>query len=402
MARAIILLMDSFGIGGAPDAEAYGSLGANTLGHVIAANGGLKIPNLIKLGLLEAAKETSAIGYAVGEQPESNAFDNLPVIKYGHACEISMDKDTVSGHWELAGLPNLNGWGHFPPKYPSFPAKMIKQICAEGDIEGILGNKAASGTVIIQELGEEHLKTGKPIFYTSADSNLQIAAHEERFGLERLYKLCETAYEYVKPYNIGRIIARPFVGEKAGEFVRTKNRRDYTAQPFGDTLLDRLKAAGAAVIGIGAINDIFAHRGFTKQVHAAGLDDLWNATLREVSEAPNFSLVFANFEDFDMYYGHRRNPRGYAACLEQFDRRLPELLPLLQDDDIVFITADHGNDPVWSGTDHTREQVPVLMFSKNKKLKGGNIGRRETYADIGQTIASYFKIDPLVFGKSFL
>lgn len=397
MARAIIFMMDSFGIGGAPDADKYNNLGANTLGHIAAVNLGLKVPNLASLGLLEAAKGASGIYPAVG--PQAAGELNLP-SKYGHAKEISKDKDTVSGHWEMAGLPNINGWGHFKPDYPSFPEEVVASIVKEAGIPGILGNKAASGTVIIQELGEEHLKSGKPIFYTSADSNMQIAAHEEHFGLERLYALCEVAYKYVQPYNIGRIIARPFVGEKNGEFVRTKNRRDYAAQPFGETLLDKMKAAGHEVVAIGAINDIYAHRGISKGVHAAGLEDLWKATLEEIKTAPEGSLIFTNFEDFDMYFGHRRNVKGYAEALEYFDKRLPEMLPYLRDDDIVIITADHGNDPSWEGTDHTREQVPVLMFGK--KVKAENIGQRKTFADIGQTVAALFGLPKFEYGESFL
>lgn len=397
MARAIILMMDSFGIGGAPDGARYGNDGANTLGHIAALRKGLNIPNLHGLGLSEAAKGAGGEYPAVGPQTAPRL---QMASKYGHAKEISMDKDTVSGHWEMAGLPNLKGWGHFKPDYPSFPAEVIENIVRESGIPGILGNKAASGTVIIQELGEEHIRTGKPIFYTSADSNMQIAAHENHFGLDRLYRLCEIAYKYVQPYNIGRIIARPFVGEKNGAFSRTTNRKDYTAQPFGETLLDRIKSAGGNVIAIGAINDIYAHRGITKEVHAAKLPQLWDATLREIKETPDFSLVFTNFEDFDMYFGHRRDVDGYAEALEYFDSRLPEIAGVLQEDDIVFITADHGNDPTWEGTDHTREQVPVIMFGP--KVAAADLGQRETYADIAQTIAEYFNLKPFEYGTSFL
>ena len=396
MARVFVFMMDSFGIGGAPDAEKYNNLGANTLGHIAAINLGLKIPNLLSLGLGEAAKSACGFYPVVGVQ--SKAKLNLP-SKYGHAKELSADKDTVSGHWEMAGLPNLEGWGHFPPDYPSFPSELTEALIKEAGLSGILGNKAASGTVIIQELGEEHIKSEKPICYTSADSCLQIAAHEKYFGLERLYQVCEVAYHLVKPYNIGRIIARPFIGEKSGEFVRTKNRKDYAAQPFGDTLLDKLISNGREVIAIGAINDIYAHRGISKEVHVAGLEDLWNATLQEMKTAPDKSLVFTNFEDFDMLYGHRRDVKGYAQALEYFDSRLPEMLPFLQDDDVVFITADHGNDPTYVGTDHTREQVPVLMFGK--KIIAEDIGQRNTYADIGQTIADYLEVEPLSYGVSF-
>ena len=396
MARVFVFMMDSFGIGGAPDAEKYNNLGANTLGHIAAINLGVKIPNLLSLGLGEAAKSACGFYPVVGVQ--SKAKLNLP-SKYGHAKELSVDKDTVSGHWEMAGLPNLNGWGHFPPEYPSFPVELTEALIKDAGLVGILGNKAASGTVIIQELGEEHISSQMPICYTSADSCLQIAAHEKYFGLERLYQVCEVAYHLVKPYNIGRIIARPFLGEKSGEFVRTKNRKDYAAQPFGDTLLDKLTSNGREVIAIGAINDIYAHRGISKEIHTAGLEDLWNATLQEMKSAPDKSLVFTNFEDFDMLYGHRRDAKGYAQALEYFDSRLPEMLPFLQDDDVMFITADHGNDPTYVGTDHTREQVPVLMFGK--KIVAEDIGQRDTYADIGQTIADYLEIEPLSYGVSF-
>lgn len=397
MSRAIILMMDSFGIGGAKDAARFNNQGANTLGHIAQYNGGLKLPNLHHLGLSDAAFGASGQYPAIGAQRESILqFGH----KYGHMSEISQDKDTVSGHWEMAGLPNLSGWGHFPPNYPSFPKDLITKICRDGKIEGILGNKAASGTVIIQELGEEHLATQKPIFYTSADSNMQIAAHEEHFGLERLYDLCRIAYEYVKPYNIGRIIARPFIGEKSGEFTRTKNRRDFTAQPFGDTLLDIMKASGKNVIAIGAINDIYAHRGITKEVHGSGLKELWDLTYTEIKNAPEDSLIFTNFEDFDMLWGHRRDIKGYAQGLEYFDSRLSEIAFWLRPDDLVFITADHGNDPSYEGTDHTREQVPAIMFGK--KVKTENIAQRETFADLGQTIAEYMHLPPLKYGKSFL
>ena len=397
MGRAIILMMDSFGIGGAKDAAAFNNAGANTFGHIAQFHNGLKIPYLNSLGLSQAAEDASGDKPQIGSQ--TPVFKKLQ-SKYGHMSEISKDKDTVSGHWELACLPNLKGWGHFPPVFPSFPQTLIEEICRRGNLSGILGNKAASGTVIIQELGEEHIKSGLPIFYTSADSNIQIAAHEEHFGLDRLYTLCEIAYELVKPYNIGRIIARPFIGEKAGSFTRTARRRDFTAEPFGETLLDRLKAAGKNVIAIGAINDIYAHRGITKGIHGSGLQELWDLTLAEIKTAPEDSLIFTNFEDFDMLWGHRRDINGYAQGLEYFDSRLAEIEAVLRPDDIVFITADHGNDPSYNGTDHTREQVPVLMFGLN--VKPENIGQRDTYADLGQTIAAYFNLTPFDYGKSFL
>ena len=397
MARAIILMMDSFGIGGAKDAAAYNNEGANTFGHIAEYYQGLKIPNLYHLGLSDAAYG------ACGQYPKLSAQTESILQfghKYGHMSEISKDKDTVSGHWELAGLPNLQGWGHFPPNYPSFPADLIQKICEKGKIEGILGNKAASGTVIIEELGEEHMKTGKPICYTSADSVFQIAAHEKHFGLERLYNLCEIAFKHLKPYNIARVIARPFEGEKKGEFKRTKNRHDYSVTPPHETLLDVMKNAGGNVISVGKIADIYAHCGITRAVKASGLQELWDVTLQEVKNAPGNSIVFTNFVDFDMTWGHRRDVEGYAKGLEYFDSRLPELVPLLKEKDIVFVTADHGCDPTYKGTDHTREHVPVLMFGKN--VKAGFVGGRDSYSDLGQTAAEYLGLPKLLTGKSFL
>ncbi len=395
MKRVIILMMDSFGIGGAPDADKFGDAGADTLGHISSYRKGLHIPNLNKLGLGEAAFEASQSKPLI---KGTAAIDMAS--KYGHMQEISHGKDTSSGHWEMAGVPVLFDWGYFPKEFPSFPSELIAEIVDEADIPGILGNKAASGTVIIEELGEEHIKSGKPIFYTSADSVLQIAAHEKYFGLERLYRLCEIAFEKVKPYNIARIIARPFEGEKKGEFKRTKNRHDYSVMPPAPTVLDKLKNNGGTVVSVGKIRDIYAGSGITKAVKAGGLEELWNATLEEVKKAPDNSIVFTNFVDFEMVWGHRRDVKGYADGLEYFDSRLPELAAILQPDDLVFITADHGCDPTYVGTDHTREQVPVLMFGH--KVKAENIGLRRTYADIAQTIAAYFGLPPMDYGESFL
>ena len=395
--RAVILMMDSFGLGGAADAGKFGDEGADTLGHIAAARGGLKIPNLTALGLLKAAE--SSTGKKTSAGPQQTAAVQLP-SKYGFMKEISRGKDTSSGHWEMAGSPVEFEWGYFKPDYPSFPAELIEKICAEANLPGILGNKAASGTAIIEELGEEHIKTGKPICYTSADSVFQIAAHEKHFGLDRLYKVCEIAFKHVAPYNIARVIARPFEGEKKGEFKRTKNRHDYSVKPPMMTVLDEIKNAGGAVISVGKISDIFAKQGITKAVKASGLEELWNVTLAEAKEAPDFSLVFTNFVDFDMTWGHRRDVEGYAKGLEYFDARLPELAAQMKPGDIAFITADHGCDPTYKGTDHTREHVPVIMFGPD--IKPQFLGGRDTYADIGQTIADYFKLPPLKFGKSFL
>lgn len=395
--RAVILMMDSFGVGGAEDAAQFGDAGANTLGHIAAARGGLKVPNLAALGLLKAAEASTGLPVTAGEQ------DNPAILvpsKYGYMKETSQGKDTSSGHWEMAGSPVQFEWGYFKPEYPSFPEELIQKICDEAGLPGILGNKAASGTVIIDELGEEHIKTGKPICYTSADSVFQIAAHEKHFGLDKLYKLCEIAFKHVAPYNIARVIARPFEGEKKGEFKRTKNRHDYSVKPPMITVLDEIKNAGGEVISVGKISDIFAKQGITKAVKASGLAELWDVTLEEAKNAPDFSLVFTNFVDFDMTWGHRRDVEGYAQGLEYFDTRLPELIAQMKDGDIAFITADHGCDPTFKGTDHTREHVPVIMFGPG--VRPQYLGARETYADLGQTIADYFKLPPLKFGKSFL
>ena len=395
--RAVILMMDSFGLGGAQDAARFGDSGANTLGHIAAARGGLKIPNLAALGLLKAAEASC------GEMPQAGPQDaprvQLP-SKYGFMREISKGKDTSSGHWEMAGAPVEFEWGYFKPDYPSFPPELVEKLCTEAGLPGILGNKAASGTAIIEELGEEHIKTGKPICYTSADSVFQIAAHEKHFGLERLYQVCEIAFKLVAPYNIARVIARPFEGEQKGEFKRTKNRHDYSVKPPMITVLDEIKNAGGEVISVGKISDIFAKQGITKAVKASGLEELWNATLAEAAAAPDFSSVFTNFVDFDMTWGHRRDTAGYAQGLEYFDSRLPELAAQMKPGDLAFITADHGCDPTYKGTDHTREQVPVIMFGPG--VKPQFIGGRSSYADLGQTIADYFNLPPLKFGKSFL
>lgn len=395
MSRAIILMMDSFGIGGAPDAAAFGDEGADTFGHILDSYPDLKVPNLVSLGLLKAANAASGKNRLSSAQ---GARLNMP-SKYGHCREVSLGKDTSSGHWELAGVPVTKPFGYFKPDYPSFPEELVEKLCQRAGISGILGNKAASGTEIIQELGEEHIKTGKPICYTSADSCFQIAAHEKYFGLDRLYEVCQAAFEEVKPYHIGRVIARPFEGEKKGEFVRTKNRHDYSVTPPRPTLLDVVKGSGREVIAIGKISDIYAGCGISQKILASGLEELWDKTLEAVKTAPDNSLIFTNFVDFDMLYGHRRNTKGYADALAYFDSRLPEIAPLMKEDDIAFVVADHGNDPTAKGTDHTREQIPVLMFGA--KVAEEDVGQRKTFSDIGQTVADIFGLR-LENGTSFL
>ncbi len=290
-------------------------------------------------------------------------------------------------------------WGYFPPGPPSFPPALLEMLIAEGRLPGVLGNRHASGTQIIDELGEEHMRTGAPVVYTSADSVFQIAAHEETFGFERLHALCTIARRLVDPYNIGRVIARPFVGAK-GSFVRTGYRRDYATPPPAPTLLDRLIAAGGEVIAVGKVADIFAHRGISQTVKADGNTALVDATLAAARTAVDHSLVFTNFVDFDTLYGHRRDVAGYAAALETFDRRLPEIEAALGPGDVAVITADHGCDPTWRGTDHTREHVPVLVFGP--EAPNAAVGRRESLADIGQSLASHLGLASLAAGRSFL
>lgn len=391
MPRAFILLLDSFGVGGSPDAEKFGDKGANTFGHIVEQCHPY-LPNLYRLGLAHAAEKSAGQVF-----PESENI--VATTAYGFASEKSSGKDTPSGHWEIAGVPVLFEWGYFPPEYPSFPDSLMRDLIREASLPGILGNKHASGTEIIEELGEEHIKTGKPIVYTSADSVFQIAAHEKYYGLQKLYDLCDVARKLVDPYNIGRVIARPFAGE-LGHFYRTGNRRDIAIPPPSPTLLDKLVDAKREVIAIGKIADIYAHRGVTQTLKGDGNTALFDVLLTATSNAPEGSLTFVNFVDFDMLYGHRRDVEGYAKALEQLDLRLPEFEKLLHEDDIAIITADHGCDPTFPGSDHTRENIPVLMFGP--KVTPRFIGKRETFADIGQTIAEHLGIKPLETGQSFL
>lgn len=395
--RAIIAVLDSFGIGSTPDADAFGDAGSNTFGHIWSVraqsqSGMLRLPNLMALGLGRAAHMVD---------PSLPAFDGMPATGlYGAARERSKGKDTPSGHWEMMGLPVETDWGYFPKTVPTFPAELTDAVIREGKLPGILGDCHASGTEIIERLGVEHIETGKPICYTSADSVYQIAAHETHFGLERLYELCHTVRKLVDKYNVGRVIARPFVGERPGEFKRTGNRHDYATPPYRPTLLDIAKAKGRAVIGIGKIPDIFAHSGVTEEVKADGNAQIFDRMLDGVKSASNGAIVFANFVDFDTLWGHRRDVDGYAAGLEAFDARIPELKDVLRPDDVVVFSADHGCDPTWTGTDHTREHIPILAFGQ--RIAPGPIGVRSTFADIGQSIATHLGLDPLPAGTSFL
>ncbi len=399
MGRAVVLVLDSFGVGATADAERFGDAGADTFGHIAEARtasqaGPLSLPNLARLGLLHASRDST------GRFPAGMDTNVEIEGAYGFAEELSSGKDTPSGHWEIAGVPVLFEWGYFREPENTFPDELLDPLIERADLPGVLGNCHASGTTIIAELGEEHVRTGKPIVYTSADSVFQIACHEEAYGLERLYELCEIARELVDDYNVGRVIARPFVGETSETFVRTGNRRDLTTPPHADTLLDKLVADGGQVISIGKIADIYAHRGVTKKVKATGNAALFDATLTALREAPDRSIVFTNFVDFDMLYGHRRDIEGYAAALEYFDARLPELIGLMRADDVLVITADHGCDPTWRGTDHTREHIPVLVYGAG--VEPGPLGRRETFADIGQSLATFFDLPPMQYGTSFL
>ena len=406
MARAFLIILDSVGIGGAPDAEAFGDTGANTLGHIAeqcVAGGGdksglrsgpLRLPNIEKLGLGFTAETAS------GERLAGMEFDDAAQAGWTCAAEVSSGKDTPSGHWEIAGMPVRFDWGTFPHTVPTFPKELTAAMIKRAELPGVLANKHASGTEVIAEFGDEHIQSGKPIVYTSADSVVQIAAHEEFFGLDRLYKLCAITRKLVDPLNIGRVIARPFIGMNADTFSRIGNRRDYSVPPPEPTLLDRVVDDEGEVFAVGKIADIFAHRGTTDIRKANGNEAMFEATLQAMKDAANGDLVFANFVDFDQLYGHRRDVPGYAACLEHFDRRLPELLAQLRDGDMMILTADHGNDPTWHGTDHTREQVPVLMVGPG--LKTGFLGKRETFCDIGETLAAHLGLPPGPHGKSML
>ena len=401
--RAMILVLDSVGIGGAPDAAHYGDEGADTVGHIADAcshgkadnkqrAGPLRLQNLVSLGLGEACR------LATGRLPPGLESPPHPASQFGCACEQSKGKDTPSGHWEIAGVPVPFDWGYFPKTAPCFPRELTDALCEKARLPGIIGNCHASGTEILGRLGAAHISTGQPICYTSADSVFQIAAHEESFGLGRLYEVCAVARRLVDPLNIGRVIARPFLGTSDGGFRRTSNRRDYAVPPPGDTILDVAEKDGRDTVSIGKIADIFSHRATGLNKKADGNDALLDRTLEGWDGLHEGGLLFANFVDFDTVYGHRRDVAGYAAALEAFDRRLPELLTGLKSTDLLVITADHGCDPTWPGTDHTREQVPILLVSATEMPK---IGQRLGFADIGATVARHLELPPLSHGLPF-
>lgn len=392
MARALVLVLDSVGIGGAKDAADFGDEGSNTLGHIAQSctagiadreglrGGPLHLPNMAAMGL-GAAANVSVPG-AVGD------LGAEPAGEWAVGIERSAGKDTPSGHWEICGLPVSEPWMRFPDTEPSFPDSLVDRIVEITGVPGILGNKHASGIAVIGEYAEEHIRTGKPICYTSADSVFQIAAHERHFGLQRLLDMCAKVFELTAPMRVGRVIARPFSGDSKSGYTRTGNRRDYTVNPPENTLLDYVRSAGRHTIGVGKIGDIFSGRGLDEVRKAQGNTALFDKTLEAVGELRDGGFLLANFVDFDTEFGHRRDVPGYAAALEEFDRRLPELAAGLDSEDLLILTADHGNDPTWRGTDHTREQVPILI---RRQGAGGFAGMRPM-SDIGATVAAFLGV----------
>ena len=399
--RAFLVVMDSVGIGGAPDADRFFNgatpdTGANTLGHIAQAcaagraeegrSGPLSIPNLERLGVFEALYLASGVDLR-GEAQVTG--------RWAAATETSPGKDTPSGHWELAGLPVPWDWTYFPDTTPAFPAELVAKVCDLAGTDGILGNCHGSGTVMIERFGEEHIKTGKPICYTSADSVFQIAAHEDSFGLQRLLDLCAAIAPTLHAMRVGRVIARPFVGQP-GSFARTKNRHDYAITPPAPVLTNWVQDAGNPVYAVGKIGDIFSMQGIDTSVK--GTDrELADHLMRNIREADDASLTFANFVEFDSLYGHRRDVSGYARALEWFDGRVGEFLQILRDGDMLLISADHGNDPTWTGTDHTRERVPVLVAGRG----AGSVGQ-VAYADVAASIAAHLGVPAGGPGRSFL
>lgn len=384
MKRVVLVILDSLGVGALPDAESYGDLGADTLGHIALSAPDFAIPHLVRLGI------GNIDGVAHVEKTAS------PTGAFGRLAEASKGKDTITGHWEIAGLYTETPFQTFPDGFPA----TLMQSFEEAIGRGTLGNYAASGTEIIQALGQEHEETGKPIIYTSADSVFQIAANTAVIPLAELYRICEIARNLlVGDLQVGRVIARPYVLE-GDQRVRTSDRKDYAVSPTGKTVLDQIKDNGQTVYAIGKIEDIYNGQGISVAVHTKSNDHGVTETLKALAE-PFGGLIFTNLVDFDSKYGHRRDPKGYAQCLEEFDRRLPEILAALKDEDVLILCADHGNDPVHTGWDHTREYIPVLVYGKGIKA-GVNLGTRSTFADIGATIAEMLAIPAAEIGQSFL
>jgi len=382
--RVILIILDSVGIGEAPDADAFGDLGSNTLGNIAFSVGGLRLPNLERMGLanIEPIK---------GLQSQPN-----PTASFGKMAEVSAGKDTTTGHWELMGIHTTSPF----PVYPQgFPDEIMNQY-EQASKRGWIGNYPASGTEIIKELGKEHMLTGKTIVYTSADSVFQIAAHEEVIPLRELYEICQKARQILRgDHEVSRVIARPFVGQP-GNFERTANRRDFSVSPPMPTLLDTLKQAGMMIYAVGKIEDIFNQQGITDAVHTESNMDGVDKTLIAIQKYRRNGLIFTNLVDFDAKFGHRNNPEGYANALAEFDERLPEILDSLNEDDLLVLTADHGNDPTTPSTDHSREYVPLLVSGKAIKA-GVNLGIRDTFSDLAATIADFLEVSPPQKGKSF-
>ncbi len=382
--RIIWIILDSVGAGEMPDADKFGDFGADTLDHVWEANQGLNIPNLIQLGLGNIE--------GITQIPEAEK----PMGCYGKMAEISNGKDTTIGHWEMTGI-------YSPEKFPTypdgFPEEIVKRFVDEAKLPGILANCTASGTEIIKKLGEKHIKTKKPIIYTSADSVFQIACHEEIYSPEQLYEMCRTARNILTgKHAVARVIARPFITEN-GEFVRTSNRRDFSLIPPKENLLNYMKESGGNVIAVGKIEDIFCGEGITESVHARNNMDGVDKTINYLKEKKT-GIIFTNLVEFDSTWGHRRDVEGYGRGLEEFDKRLPEIINLMNENDLLIINADHGCDPTFRGTDHTREYIPVIVYGKGIK-QGVNLGTGSSFADIGQTISEIFELKKLPIGTSF-
>jgi phosphopentomutase len=386
MSRFVILVLDSVGAGALPDAPAYGDAGANTLGNCAKRVGGIVLPTMQSWGL----------GNLTGIQGCPAAAS--PLASFGTMAELSQGKDTTTGHWEMMGIVLEKGFTTFPN---GFPDDLMKEWLTKSGAPGFLCNKPASGTTILDELGEEHLRTGLPIVYTSADSVFQIAAHEEKVPLQTLYAWCEAAREIGKQRGIARVIARPFIGTGKGHFKRTYNRHDFSQPPSRETVLDALKAAGVPTVGVGKIPDIYDGRGISQGVHTEGNAD-GLAKTAELMKTMDRGLLFVNLVDTDMLYGHRRDPAGYARALVEIDQALPNIAAQLRPDDVLVITADHGNDPTFPGSDHTREQVPLLALQTSRRA-GAALGQRATFADLGATVADWFGVKPPAgaLGKSF-
>jgi len=388
--KVILIVLDSVGIGYAPDAKDYHDTGAATLPNIGKAIGGLALPALQRLGLGNIPPLLPGSPAIPGVAPAPD-----PQASFGAMIEKSQGKDTITGHWEIIGMELIPGFHLFPPGPPSFPDGIMREFEQQTG-RGVLGNKAASGTGIIDEFGARQLQEKKWIVYTSADSVFQIAAHEEIIPLDELYRACEIARKLCDPYRVGRVIARPFIGEP-GAFKRTENRRDYAFQPTEPTLLERLTEAGVPVYAVGKIEDIVAHRGITESNHTGNTRDSQKAV--EAFMSRERGLIFANFIDFDMIYGHRRDPQGYADALKQTDAWLAGFMGNMSADDILIVTADHGNDPTFRGTDHTREAVPLLVYQTGRPAR--NLGVRQGFYDVAQAITSLFKIKPMPRGTSF-